>query len=77
MELSALPGSEGSFATGLYEAGLMAMEKLGHCIISILSCLAIHTRQVQEVDWKQLREGNGSITAKSKPPFRPQKGDLA
>lgn len=49
MELSTHHGSEGSFATGLYEAGLMAVEKCLYCIISILSCLAVHTRQVQEV----------------------------
>lgn len=52
MELSTHHGSEGSFATGLYEAGLMAMEKCLYCIISILIYLAIHTRQVQEAACK-------------------------
>lgn len=42
-------GSEGSFVVGLYEAGLMTMEKLAQLIISILSCAVIRTRQVQEV----------------------------
>lgn len=49
MELSTQRGSEDSFATGLYEAGLMASEKLICHIISILSCVVRHTRQVQEV----------------------------
>ena len=49
MELSTRHGSEGSFATGLYEAGLMTMKKLVYRIISSLSRAVIHTRQVQEV----------------------------
>lgn len=66
MELSTQRGSEDSFATGLYEAGLMASEKLICHIISILSCVVRHTRQVQEVVCRA-----GSIQGKGMAPSQP------
>lgn len=52
MELGTQHSSEGSFATGFYEAGVMTMEKLVYLIISILSRTVIHTRQAQEVVYR-------------------------